>query len=495
MKELDSWIPFYYHYGRFPRSANFTNVSRVDMPGFLKTEIPLSPLHLYEKFVATDAKGLVSLHGLSALNIYFGGIQHASQTAFSEFLTNLRYQALSQENDDIFLSFDNAIYLVQSIVNVFINKEKDEIEKTFKISEEIKTKLGTNFDVIEAPAMQIQLGEEEIEIEHESKPVEFSTPLKIEEINEIYDRKKSDFLKIAMKLSQIDLESASEVLDSENEALIQEIINPTPSLVVDDDINVDTQFSFQNSDLDATFTLFNTLKVRLGDILEDTRKKVSSLNFPGEATENIPKDPLYPLSQIKTEDIYIDDSLRDLLYPGEPLYFPQPSTDDRKDFEINVPENEMIVLKSPSLTFASVEKKGLKTMLNKIIEDFDLNLKQTLMSKSNKTETKQKITLLKNINERFATIKKADIEKQLQSQEWLTQLVEDQLKQNKTYFNFGENFENKELKNKFRNVAVKKRKLLPLTLEDRLKDLPSIYTKNPGDALKKLNLLKKYLVI
>ena len=81
------------------------------------------------------------------------------------------------------------------------------------------------------------------------------------------------------------------------------------------------------------------------------------LNFPGEATENIPNDHLYLLSQIKSEEIYIDDSLRDLLYQGEPLYFPQPSTDDRKDFEINVSESEMIVFKSPSLTFASVEKK------------------------------------------------------------------------------------------------------------------------------------------
>ena len=80
--------------------------------------------------------------------------------------------------------------------------------------------------------------------------------------------------------------------------MIQEIINPTPGLVVDDDINVNTQFSFQNSDLDTSFTLSNTLKVRLDDILEDARKKVSSLNFPGEATENIPNDPLYPLSQI-----------------------------------------------------------------------------------------------------------------------------------------------------------------------------------------------------
>ena len=47
-----------------------------------------------------------------------------------------------------------------------------------------------------------------------------------------------------------------------------------------------------------------------------------------------------------------------MLYPGgEELYFPQPSTDDRKDFEINIPESEMIDFKSPSLTFASIEKK------------------------------------------------------------------------------------------------------------------------------------------
>ena len=66
----------------------------------------------------------------------------------------------------------------------------------------------------------------------------------------------------------------------------------------------------------------------------------------------------------------------------------------------------MIVFKLPSLTFARLEKKESKTMLNKIIEDLDLNLKQTLMSKSNKTETKQKINLLKKYNKIFDTIKK-----------------------------------------------------------------------------------------
>ena len=82
-------------------------------------------------------------------------------------------------------------------------------------------------------------------------------------------------------------------------------------------------------------------------------------------TKNIPNDPLYPLSQIETEDIYIDDSLRDMLYPGDPIYFLQPSTDDRKDFEVNVTGHEMIVFKSPALTLATVEKKELKNILKK----------------------------------------------------------------------------------------------------------------------------------
>ena len=92
--------------------------------------------------------------------------------------------------------------------------------------------------------MQIQLGEEESVVFEEPKPTEFSTPLKIEEIDEIYDREKTDYLKIAMKLNQIELELASKVADSENETLIYQIINPTPGLVVDDNTTaccVDTE--------------------------------------------------------------------------------------------------------------------------------------------------------------------------------------------------------------------------------------------------------------
>ena len=173
--------------------------------------------------------------------------------------------------------------------------------------------------------MQIQLGTEESKIEHEPKPAEFSTPLEIKEINEFYGRQKSEFLKTQMKINQINLKSTAEVADSENEMLFDEIINPTPDQIVDDDININTQFNFQNSDLDTSFRLNGSLKAILDEILQDAREKISSVKYPPETVEDIPNDPL---SQITTEDIYIDDSITGILNQEKnKLYSPQPSTD------------------------------------------------------------------------------------------------------------------------------------------------------------------------
>ena len=90
----------------------------------------------------------------------------------------------------------------------------------------------------------------------------------------------------------------------------------------------------------------------------------------------------------------------------------------------------MIVFKSPALTVVTIEKKELKNILKKIIEDLKLNITQTLMSQSNKIETK-KITLLRNFNKRLSNVKKADIERQLESHKWLNTLITDQLIANK----------------------------------------------------------------
>ena len=62
------------------------------------------------------------------MNIYFGESRVTSETSFGELLKNLTYQALSQENDDLFLFFEEGTNLVHSIVNAFAEMENRELE-------------------------------------------------------------------------------------------------------------------------------------------------------------------------------------------------------------------------------------------------------------------------------------------------------------------------------------------------------------------------------
>ena len=208
----------------------------------------------------------------------------------------------------------------------FVLKENTEIDKASVISEKINNKLKTNFKSVLSPEMKIQKGEEDKEIETKPKPINTSTPLK--RLEEFYETEKETFLKTALTINQTDLETATDAADADSEALFEEIINPTPGYAIDNKVNVDTQFDFQNSDLDTSFKLSNTLQNKLDDLLEKARLRVSNLQFPGEVTVDIPNDASYSDSKIATEDIFIDDSLKDMRYPGNPIYLPQQSTDD-----------------------------------------------------------------------------------------------------------------------------------------------------------------------
>ena len=206
LTNLDSWIEFYYHFGRFPGSDHFTNVPHAEMPYFLKTTMPLSPMKLHTSFRGTDARGLAFLHALAALNINFSGSQDVSKIALGKYLKNLTYQALSNENDNIYLSFTYGASLIHSLLEAFKTKQIQEIEMSKEISEKIKDKLDITFDTIESPAMKTQLGEEESEAESEYfLPKKFSTPLNKREVAEMYDRQMDDYLKIAMKLNRTNL--------------------------------------------------------------------------------------------------------------------------------------------------------------------------------------------------------------------------------------------------------------------------------------------------
>ena len=158
------------------------------------------------------------------------------------------------------------------------------------------------------------------------------------------------------------------------------------------------------------------------------------------------------------------------------------------------------------MNYVGIAKEEFKEFFDKIIKDLDLNHKETLMSEEDKIIEKQKITIVKNINKRFSSMKKTDIEQQFKSHQWLNQLIKDQIKLNKTiYQNFGTEYRGDELKNKFRNVTTRKKRksfstanyfplsaynALSLTSEDRLRDIASIYTKIPADRAKKIAAAK-----
>ena len=57
-------------------------------------------------------------------------------------------------------------------------------------------------------------------------------------------------------------------------------------------------------------------------------------------------------------------------------------------------------------------------------------------------ETMQKIAALKKFINKIDSGSKENIENQIHSHKWILKLIEDQLKQNKTYYTFGSDFEN-----------------------------------------------------
>ena len=100
---------------------------QAQIPPFIKAQTPLSPIDLYQNFKATDARALVSIQVLAALNIYLGGEKTISKNALCEFLHNLSFQALSKETDDIYLNFNNVSELIINILEGLAKKNSESI--------------------------------------------------------------------------------------------------------------------------------------------------------------------------------------------------------------------------------------------------------------------------------------------------------------------------------------------------------------------------------
>ena len=99
------------------------------------------------------------------------------------------------------------------------------------------------------------------------KPLFSSTPLKTKEINKIYDEEKESYLLTAIKINKTDLDAAVENAEESNKEIIEDMIDPTPSLILDNTLNSDKQFESNNNDLERKFDLSNQIQERLDNLL------------------------------------------------------------------------------------------------------------------------------------------------------------------------------------------------------------------------------------
>ena len=97
---------------------------------------------------------------MAALNIHFGGNKYTSQKAMYEYLKKLTFQALSQENDKVYMSFSEIGILVNDLLEYFIKKVNEQIDKSSVLSRQLREKLDTNFKVELSLELKIQRGEE-----------------------------------------------------------------------------------------------------------------------------------------------------------------------------------------------------------------------------------------------------------------------------------------------------------------------------------------------
>ena len=90
---IDTFSEVFQQHERFSGSQDLIVVSRPEMPYFIKTDKIISTNQLFEKFSSSDARGLVSVQALAALNTYLGGNAEISRQALTEFLHNMSHQA------------------------------------------------------------------------------------------------------------------------------------------------------------------------------------------------------------------------------------------------------------------------------------------------------------------------------------------------------------------------------------------------------------------
>ena len=243
-------------------------------------------------------------------------------------------------------------------------------------------------------------------------------------------------MKAAITINKKEIDTAIENAEESNKEVIDEIVDPTTGLIINKKFNIDGQSKYQTNELEKNYALSNQIQERLDDLLTKMKEKTNLINYTiQKPTEEIPNNPLSS-EQPEPIDIYLEDNYYDT-YDNK-LIFPQLSTDDRKDFELNIAGDDLIItFKSTTLKTVNISRKELKNTLNNIINDLHANVSD-FKTKSNTKATQRQVKKIKNLTEKVDKGDKQHMESRLSSENWIKKLIDNQIYLESNYYTFDE---------------------------------------------------------
>ena len=297
VKNLDSWVSFYLKHGRFPGNNDLTILPQTSLPSLIdELSVEVSPVQLYEKFKNTDSKNLVSFQAIVALFLYYGGEKITAKRAMEEWKENLTFQALSKENDNIIMHFDKFTNIVLHFLKEFLIRES-EFNEYEKIKLELFEETLNNYEVSTSTPNR----------EH----IRNIFPLSVSNIPDTLSKIDSDFLKTSLTLSKTNLDASIEAAEEENKMIIQDMVNPTPGLFVDQSFTND-DLNTMHTDDESKFKLNNESMKKINEItklnnsISEFQKMLNSYELTIKPTKSINQETSIELPKKEIEILQSD---------------------------------------------------------------------------------------------------------------------------------------------------------------------------------------------
>ena len=251
IKEIESHVDFlkifskfYFKTGRFP--GNHNDLMLVP-PGvkscFVKSHDEISPVEINEKFHGSSSYGLASVQFIAALHSYFGSDKELSRNVMSEFFYNLSLQALTIDNDNIEINFDEIIELTRNLKSLIRDDDRNEIQTNdvfeFETFPEIKDKNQLiEEEVVSNITNNVRL---EFPIDNEN----ISIPNTAAEIQEQTNENNKIDKKLDAALNERDRETSAELVNEARAELIKSATGEGGEISLDIFNNVATTFDLQ----------------------------------------------------------------------------------------------------------------------------------------------------------------------------------------------------------------------------------------------------------